>query len=180
MVRKKSHRRKKIKHQQHISLNIAIGIVGVLLLGFIYSFTQNSSHHGIPVEVTFPVDQPRELAANVYERKPIHKIKVEILNGCGIKGIAAKTAEFLHKEYQIDVVKSDNADSHNYPNTLIIGRNEKIEGLQLLSQSFGVPFDDTTIVQHSPNESLGIDVTVILGKDIKTYNKIFDYISSKK
>ena len=92
-----------------MTLNAAIGIVGVLLLGFIYSFSRNVTHTGVPIEVTFPKieNQPR-LAVEVYEENPIQDIKVEVLNGCGIKGIAARTADFLRSN-QVDVVRSDNA-----------------------------------------------------------------------
>ena len=34
------------------------------------------------------------LAKELYNAAPIKDVKVEILNGCGIKGIAAKTSEF--------------------------------------------------------------------------------------
>ncbi len=178
MARKKAPSK---QNQQNLILNTAIGILGFILLGFIYSFTKNNTHLGVPVEVSFPnQNQPRELAANVYERNPIHQIKVEILNGCGIKGIAAKTAEFLLLEHQVDVIKSDNADNHDYPNTLIIGRNEKIEGIELICKSFGVPLDNKNIIQHKPDETLGVDVTVILGQDIQTFDRIFDYINNTK
>ena len=80
-------------------------------------------------------------------------------------------------EHQIDVLRSDNADNHNYPNTLIIGRNEKIESIELVCKSFGIPLDSKESVIHNPDESLGIDVTVILGKDIKDYPRIFNYYS---
>ena len=64
MPRKKTPRRPKKQNQQYLTLNAAIGIVGVLLLGFIYSFSQNSLHRGIPIEVNFPKsDEPRRLAA---------------------------------------------------------------------------------------------------------------------
>ncbi len=178
MSPKKIRKKQNKQNHQHTTLNTAIGIVGVLLLGFIYSFTQNNAYKGVPIDVTFPQEEtPRELAASVYKKKPIHKIKVEILNGCGIKGIAAKTADFLLLEHQVDVVKAANADNHEHLKTQIIGRNEKIEGIALISESFGVPLNDKSIISHIPDEALGVDVTVIIGKDIYTYNKVFDYIS---
>ena len=161
-----------------MTLNAAIGIVGVLLLGFIYSFSRNVTHTGVPIEVTFPKIDPRPLAIEVYQKNPIQNIKVEVLNGCGLKGIAARTAEFL-RENHIDVVRSDNADHHDYPNTVIISRNENVESLRAVSKSFGVTMDDKThIVIDDPDESLGVDVTVILGKDITNFTAISDFISS--
>ena len=160
-----------------MTLNAAIGIVGVLLLGFIYSFSRNVTHTGVPIEVTFPKIDPRPLAVDVYQKNPIQNIKVEVLNGCGLKGIAARTAEFL-RENHIDVVRSDNADHHDYPNTVIISRNENVESLKAVSRSFGVTLDDKTHILTDPDESLGVDVTVILGKDITNFTAISDFIST--
>ncbi len=160
-----------------MTLNAAIGIVGVLLLGFIYSFSRNVTHTGVPIEVTFPKTEPRRLAADVYQSNPIQNIKVEVLNGCGLKGIAAQTADFLRANH-VDVVRSDNADHYNYPNTVIISRNENVESLKAVSKSFGVSLDNKTHIMTDPDESLGVDVTVILGKDITNFTAISDFISS--
>ena len=103
MAKKRARRRLKKQNQKHLTLNTAIGIVGVLLLGFIYSFSQNSSHGRVPIEVKFPnIDEPRKLAVDVHDLNPIHNIKVEVLNGCGIKGIAAKTAKYLLLAHLLD------------------------------------------------------------------------------
>ena len=180
MPRKKARRRKRIQNQQHLTLNAAIGIVGVLLLGFIYSFSQRSSHHGIPVEVNFPKnDEPRRLAAEIHDLNPIQNIKVEVLNGCGINGIASKASKYLLLKHQIDVVRADNADNYNYPNTLIILRNEKLEAVKLIKQSFGIAQNDDTAIQTKPDESLGVDLTIILGKDIHTYSNVFNFLTIK-
>ena len=178
MARKKGLHRKKKSQSQSMTLNAAIGIVGVLLLGFIYSFSRNVTHTGVPIEVTFPKIDPRPLAVDVYQKNPIKNIKVEVLNGCGLKGIAARTADFLRANH-VDVVRSDNADHHDYPNTVIISRNENVESLKAVSKSFGVTMDDKThIVIDDPDESLGVDVTVILGKDITNFTAISDFIST--
>jgi len=160
-----------------MTLNAAIGIVGVLLLGFIYSFSRNVTHTGVPIEVTFPKIDPRPLAVEVYQKNPIQNIKVEVLNGCGLKGIAARTAEFL-RDNHVDVVRSDNADHYDYPNTVIISRNENVESLKAVSKSFGVTLDDKTHIMTDPDESLGVDVTVIIGKDITNFTAISDFIST--
>ena len=147
MTNKKTRRRPKKQNQQDLTLNAAIGIVGILLLGFIYSFSQNSSQRGVPIEVNFPKNnEPRKLAADVHDLNPIQNIKVEVLNGCGIKGIAAKTAKFLLLEHQVDVVRADNADNHDYAHTLIILRNEKLEALELLRRSFGISQNNQTVI----------------------------------
>ena len=181
MAKKKARRKSKKLNQQSLTLNTAMGIVGVILLGFIYSFSKNTSHTGIPIEVNFPEkDIPRRLAADVYNENPLQNVKVEVLNGCGIKGIAAKTATFLRLEHQINVIRSDNADNHDYPNTIIITRKEELEARKLICRSFGIPLDNETILRHEPDESLDLYATIIIGKDIHTYPEIFAYISSVK
>jgi len=134
-----------------MTLNAAIGIVGVLLLGFIYSFSRNVTHSGVPIEVTFPKIEVQSLAVEVYQANPIQNIKVEVLNGCGIKGIAARTADFL-RTHQVDVVRSDNADRYDYPNTVIISRNENVESLKAVSRSFGIAMNDETHILIVPDD----------------------------
>ena len=158
-----------------MTLNAAIGIVGVVLLGFIYSFSRNVTHSGVPIEVTFPKIEVQSLAVEVYQANPIQNIKVEVLNGCGIKGIAARTADFL-RTHQVDVVRSDNADRYDYPNTVIISRNENVESLKAVSRSFGIAMNDETHILIVPDESLGVDVTVILGKDIYDFPELSSLI----
>ena len=175
MARKKGSRHKKKTQSQSMTLNAAIGIVGVLLLGFIYSFSRNVTHSGVPIEVTFPKIEVQSLAVEVYQANPIQNIKVEVLNGCGIKGIAARTADFL-RSHQVDVVRSDNADRYDYPNTVIISRNENVESLKAVSRSFGIAMNDETHILIVPDESLGVDVTVILGKDIYDFPELSSLI----
>ena len=73
--------------------------------------------------------------------------------------------------------KSSNLKGGIYHKTQIIGRNEKVEGIALISKSFGVSISDKDIISHVPDESLDVDVTIIIGKDIETYSKVFNYIS---
>ena len=178
MARKKN----KIKRSKFINndliLNGAISIAGILLLGFIFSFSKNISHKGIPVDVVFPeTEEKPRLAIEVYEQNPIKDIKVEVLNGCGIKGIAAKASDFLRQQ-QVDVVRSDNADKYDYLQTTIIGRNENFESLKIVAKSLGLSVENKTNIKHEPDESLGVDVTVILGKDIVEFKELFNFIST--
>ena len=178
MAPKKGFHLKKKSHSQSLTLNAAIGIVGVLLLGFIYSFSRNVSQTGVPIEVTFPKVIAQPFAVDIYMSNPIQDIKVEVLNGCGIKGIAARTADFLRANH-VDVVRSDNADNHAYPNTIIIGRNENMESLKVVAKSFGFALDDKTHILIDPDESLGVDVTVILGKDIYSIPELSSLIPTR-
>jgi len=174
-------RKKKSHPYKNLPLDIAIGIAGILLIGFIYSLSQNTIHTGVPIKVTFPeIDAPKMLAKELYNTDPIKNIKVEILNGCGIKGIAAKTSEFLRSEHRIDVIRSDNANNYNYSKTIIIGRNENLDKILSVSKAFDISINDTNHIRHVPDETLGVDVTVILGKDINSFPHTSEYMSQSK
>ena len=164
-----------------MALNAAITFAGVILLGFIYSFSQNQLHDGVEIKPIKPIipntsSQPI-LAKDIYIQNPIENIKVEVLNGCGVSALASKTTEFLRTK-QIDVINSDNADHHNYKKTLIIQRNEKVKSLKKIVETFGVYLTDSTRVQILPDESLGVDVTVILGQDYTSFAELNNYISA--
>ena len=117
------------------------------------------------------------LAKEIYIQNPIEDIKVEVLNGCGVAALASKTTEFLQSK-NIDVIKSDNADHHNYKNTLIIQRNEQYNSLKKIVETFGIYLTDSTRIKILPDESLDVDVTVILGSDYTTFEELNTYISS--
>ena len=181
MAKKPSRRKKKSHPYKNLPLDIAIGIAGVLLIGFIYSLSQNTVHTGVPIKVKFPeIDSPKMLAKELYSADPIKNIKVEILNGCGIKGIAAKTSEFLRSKHRIDVIRSDNADKFDYSKTIIIGRNEDLDKILSISNAFDISINDKNHIQHIPDETLGVDVTIILGKDINSLPHISEYILQSK
>ena len=177
MAPRKRHNRQKKSESLGMALNAAIIVAGILLLGFIYSFSKNQTHQGVPIQVTIPEPSTKPiLAKDVFIQNPIQDIKIEVLNGCGVPALAAKTTEFLRSQ-QVDVVRSDNADHYQYQTTLIIQRNEKVESLQKVAASLGISVTDSSHVMISPDESLGIDVTVILGKDYSTLTELVDFIS---
>ena len=162
-----------------VVLNSAIAISGVVLLGFLYSFSQNQLHDGIEIKPSFlNTSKQPILAKDIYIQNPIENIKVEVLNGCGVSALALKTTEFLRTK-NIDVINSDNADNHDYKNTLIIQRNENVKSLKKIVESFGVYLGDSTRIKIIPDESLGVDVTIIIGEDYTSFAELNNYISAQ-
>ena len=157
-------------------VNSAIAILSLLLLAFIFSFSNRQIQTGVPIEITFPSlpDTPK-LAIEIYEENPILDIEVEILNGCGVPGLAEKVSNYLRSQ-QMDVVRSDNADHYNYDQTILILRNENFEGLKKVSQSFGINEQDELRIKHIPDEKLSVDITVIIGSDFATIKPLVDYL----
>ena len=91
------------------------------------------------------------------------RIQVEVLNGCGVSGIAEKLTDHLRSN-NIDVVNLGNNRSFEIENSIIISRNEKIAKAQKVAAVVGLDKNDV-IQQLNPDYLL--DVTFILGKDYK-------------
>ena len=113
-----------LKARQMGIVNAGIGVMSVLLFAFIFSFSTRQTQTGVPIKaVTFPTsDEAPKLATEIYEANPVLDIEVEIPNGCGEPGVAAKFSEFL-RDKRVDVVRSENADNFDYSTTLLIQRN---------------------------------------------------------
>ena len=159
-------------------LKTYILFVGIVAFGFIYLSLGELIPPSLSNELIFPEISPQLfLAKNVYVEYPNQNIEVEILNGCGVPSLAAKTTDFLRSKH-FDVVYSGNAKNLLYQHTMILQRNEKIESLKKITDSFGIELDDSKHVIILPNESLCLDVTVILGEDYRTFAELLDYIST--
>ena len=129
-------------------------------------------------ELIFPeISPPLILAKNVYVEYPNQNIEVEILNGCGVPSLAAKTTDFLRSKH-FDVVYSGNAKNQLYQHTMILQRNEKIESLKKIADSFGLELDDSKHIIIVLDESLCLDVTVILGADYRKFAELTEHINA--
>lgn len=91
------------------------------------------------------------------------KIQVEVLNGCGVSGVAEKLTDYLRSN-NIDVVNLGNYRSFEIENSLIICRNEKVKNAEIVAAIVGL--DKQNIIQQINPDYL-LDVTFILGKDYR-------------
>jgi hypothetical protein len=94
-----------------------------------------------------------------------HIGRVQLLNGCGIDGIAWRAADVLRKN-GFDV-KNDgigNAETFNYPATMVISRTKDMTVAQRIGKALRVEPDKVMLIR-TPDDRF--DVTVILGADIE-------------
>ena len=159
-------------------LKTYILFVGIVSFGFIYLFSGDLIHQSLTNELIFPVISTQViLAKNVYVEHPNQSIEVEVLNGCGVPFLAAKTTDFLRSKH-FDVVFSGDAKNQLYQHTIILQRNEKIESLKKIADSFGLELDDSKHIIIVPDESLCLDVTVILGADYRKFAELTEHINA--
>ena len=156
-------------------INAAIAVMSLLLVAFIFSFSGRQTQSGVPIEVKFPsLPNTPKLATEIYESNPLLDIQVEILNGCGTPGIAAKFSDLL-RDKRVDVVRSENADHFEYEKTILIQRNENINGMKHVAQVLGFNIENSEKVITSIDSNLDVDLTLIIGKDYPSISSIKFY-----
>lgn len=90
-----------------------------------------------------------------------NEVKVEVLNGNAMLGIAHKIAKDLELQ-GFEVVNIDNADHFNYEKTKIIIYSDKVN----LDNEFKQLFKDFEIIKRYQTQQEGPDLVIILGKDM--------------
>ena len=160
-------------------INAGIAVMSVLLFAFIFSFSSRQSQSGVPIRtVTFPsTDGVPKLATEIYEANPVLDIEIEILNGCGEPGIAARFSEFL-RDQRVDVVRSENADNFDYITTVLIQRNENTLGLKHVADALKFDIKNSERVMTVIDPSSDVDITLVIGKDFKSINSIKSYLKN--
>jgi hypothetical protein len=87
-------------------------------------------------------------------------VVVEVLNGCGVVGIAEKVGEFL-VDRGFDVMFVGNADDFSHTETLIVDRSgDRTKALAVAST---LPRSG---VIYQVSSSFFVDVTVVIGRDL--------------
>jgi hypothetical protein len=94
------------------------------------------------------------------------KIQVEVLNGCGVSGIADELTDYLRKK-SFDVVNIGNYRSFEIEKSILIDRTGNMFNAKIIADSIGLK--KSNVIQQINKDYL-LDVTIILGKD---YSKIF-------
>jgi len=86
-------------------------------------------------------------------------VRVEVLNGCGTPGLAKKATDFLRIK-GFDVVNVGNAESFEFPETIVIDRVGDMTTAWQVARALGV----NNVIQQKDVDLL-LEVTLILGKD---------------
>jgi hypothetical protein len=89
-------------------------------------------------------------------------VKIEVLNGCGVQGLAKKWADHL-RATGFDPVNVTNYESNNIPRTIIYDRESNAckNGIAV-AKSLGLPKE---YVAYQQSDQRLVAVTVIIGQD---------------
>ena len=142
---------KKQKKKERMSIGVLLFLcLGLLSSFFLFSFV---------ARIFQPLLEAKKAKSEV--------IRVEVLNGCGVRKIAQRVTDIL-REKGFDVVKVDNAPSHDFPKTIVVDRKlETMRYARKVARSIRC-----RQVTSQVNPSLYLEVTVIVGKD---YPKLFKF-----
>ena len=140
------------KHNSGLVLNASLGFLSLLLGVLLFA---------LATRVIYP---------RVYNQRSGEQsrligkvIQIEVLNGCGVPGLAINFTDALRKN-GFDVVESGNFETFDISETMIIDRDGNLENARRVAEVLGV--DQKNIIQEiSPDYFL--DATVVIGSDYK-------------
>ena len=98
---------------------------------------------------------------NVGENK--NPVQLEVLNGCGVNGIAEKFTDYL-RAGNFDVVNIGNYRSFEVDYSLLINRTGNMENAFKIASTLGI--EKNNIIQQV-NKEYFLYVTLVVGKDYK-------------
>ncbi len=99
------------------------------------------------------------------KKKPIPStVQVEVLNGCGVSGVADKMTSFL-RSHGFDVVQIGNYISYDVEKSIVIDRTGNLINAIRVADSLGI--NRKNVIQQVNNNYL-LDVSLIIGKDFSS------------
>ena len=138
-------------------LNSVIILLAVVVLVFFLSMVYRIFSKSKPesTEEITPIEQ-QETVQEI--------IRIEVLNGCGVRGVAATFTDYLRTQ-GFDVVNTDNYRNFDVDSSFVIDRRSmrKVNGIKL-AKSLGISMHR---VEPVLSEDMAIEATLVLGKDYK-------------
>ena len=94
-------------------------------------------------------------------KKPAEIIQAEVLNGCGVSGLADRFTDFL-RENNVDIVKTGNYIKFDIEETMVIDRTGNKANALYIAELLNMK-EGNAITQI--NNDYFVDVTIIIGRD---------------
>lgn len=154
-------RKKKAKEVKDALKSYRLSLVILLLIGVNLLFIISSALHFFAARGT--TNSIKATSSYLSQEETPKKIlKVEVLNGCGIPGVARQLTDYI-RERGIDVVYYGNFENRNISETLVIDRRKyDLGNAKIIARIIGVD-ENRMFPQISPQRQL--DVTIIIGKN---------------
>lgn len=148
---KNNHDSKKNSSFSNFILNTIIAILGILIIFLTYSVIIHIND----------ISAGKNESGKKNTVSPV--IQVEVLNGCGVSGVAEKFTDLLRKK-KFDVVQVGNYISYDMDNTLVIDRVGNMVNAEKVAVALGI--DNKNVIMQK-NDNYFLDVSLVIGKDYK-------------
>ena len=143
---------------KNLLLNLVIVGLGTIVIFLLYSYVHNSIVH-----------KPVEWKAQENGRtKSGEIIQLDVLNGCGVSGVAQRFTDFLRKR-NFDVVQSSNYHTFDVEHSLVIDRTGELNNAKKVAHALGI--DEKNVIQQI-NPDYYLHVSVVIGRD---FNQLGPY-----
>lgn len=140
---------------KNLYLNTLIGFLGFLLVLLLAALFTRIIYPRIISERT---ENHSELISNI--------IQLEVLNGCGVNGVANAYTNILRRN-GFDVVETGNFDHFNLKESIVISRSGNMNNAFRIAKALGIK-KENVLREESPDFYL--DATVVIGADYKQLN----------
>lgn len=148
-----SQKKNASKSSSNILLNIIIVVLVLLILFLGYALI---------IQISNSLSKDEKIEKEVILPG---QVQIEVLNGCGVAGVADRFTEFLRSK-GFDVVNKGNYSSFDVDNTLVIDRSNNPEKAFMVAEIIAV---NKSRIVYQFNNQYFLDVTLIVGKD---YNSL--------
>lgn len=109
-------------------------------------------------------------------------VRLQILNGCGVTGLASRLADglsdYADNDLEIRVVDTDNFEISRVSHSFVISRFEGNTAATILAGKLGLSADDIRF-QPLENNYRQVSVTLVIGEDWETIELLTNHIREK-
>ncbi len=142
-------------------------VMFVLFLSIFLYFSNGSAPEGQTPPLARQTPSPGKPVATPLpappENVPRDAPNIQLLNGCGVSGVAQQFEAFLNK-YDLKVANTENADNFDYIKTVVYLRGDYPDEAARIARLLGVSLD---MVKPAGTRWKDYNITVIIGKDYK-------------
>lgn len=147
----KNNNRERRLNPGNMLLNLAIVLLAAIVVFLLYSFVNTTM-------VNTPVDNQADSRGMTASGEVI---QLDVLNGCGVQGVAQDFTDFLRKR-KFDVVQSSNYTSFDVVESLVIDRVGNKATASKVAHALGI---DVKNVVTQINPDYYLHVSVVIGRD---------------
>lgn len=141
------------KESNSFALNAAIGFLSLLLVLLVFGLFTRLVYPRIENQRS---EEDSELIGKV--------IQLEVLNGCGVPGLANTFTSTLRKN-GFDVVETGNFKNFDMTETVVIARTIDANNAQRVAGALGINPENVFV---EASEDFYLDATVVIGSDYKS------------